>query len=112
MWEKNKHWIIAIVIGLAILNGIAIYYKVILPKMQNNGPQTVPTSPFDQPHGASSYSTDNGQMSLLPRTQPFVTAPGTQQYGGIYEKPNEQQLPVQDYSSWSVDWERSRQVNQ
>jgi len=124
MWENNKKWIIGAVILLALLNGVAVYYKVILPKMQGAPTNPYQPSPFQQQQqvapqpqilpqpGSQVFNTDpNGQMSMLPRTQPFVTAPPVQ-YGGIYENTQEPfRVPVQDYSSWSVDWEKSRTSN-
>ena len=106
--ENNKRLIIGVVIFLALLNGVAILYKFAAPKTEIQTPvqspfqQQVDSKPQDQ-----AYNSDNGQMSVLPKTQPFVTAP--QIYGSI--KPsnsNSYNIAAQDYRSWSIDWEKSR----
>lgn len=97
MWEQYKNWIIGIVIILAVLNVVAVYYKVLKPKLD----QQAEPSPFQQ---SPEELVDDNRMSMVPKTQPFVTAP---QYGG-YEKLNEESYSVQDYDSWSTGWERNR----
>lgn len=106
--ENNKKMIIIAVILLALLNGAVVFYKVFSSDNGSQMPdpfqQVVPQEQSQQPTtGQISY---NGQMSVLPKTQPFVTAP--QVYGSYENSPNSYNVTAQDYSSWSVDWERSR----
>lgn len=105
--ENNKRLIIGVVFFLALLNGVAVLYKFTTPKTEI---QTPIQSPFQQPQVESkpqdqAYNSDNGQMSVLPKTQPFVTAP--QIYGSI-KSSDSYNIAAQDYRSWSIDWEKSR----
>lgn len=106
--ENNKKLIIIAVILLALLNGAVVFYKVFSPTAQETPSpfqqQVDPQQQNQQPTtGQISY---NGQMSVLPKTQPFVTSP--QVYGSYENSPNSYNVTAQDYSSWSVDWEKSR----
>lgn len=102
--ENNKKMIVIAVILLALLNGAVVFYKVFSTNTQMPSPFQQIDPQNQQP--ATEQISYNGQMSILPKTQPFVTAP--QIYGSYENSPNSYDVTAQDYSSWSVDWEKSR----